>query len=197
MPRRRRKGKTPNLALIAVVAIALLVTLSSFRPKAQGEISYSVGICEQVGIKAQRVAATYREPTKEVEALVQTNCCGTEVIAEMDGTELILREVQRGALCRCVCNRKVLVKNVGLNVTVKFIDLNGKEQILLPKTGFCGSSTYAFCESDSDCKRTGCSGQICAGKDESMITACEWRDCYNAEAFGLTCRCVANACQWS
>ena len=26
---------------------------------------------------------------------------------------------------------------------------------------FCGSSTYASCESDSDCATNGCSGQIC------------------------------------
>jgi eight-cysteine-cluster-containing protein len=61
---------------------------------------------------------------------------------------------------------------------------------------FCGRSTFAPCLSNSDCKIGGCSGQVCEGKDERSITTCEWKDCYNAEKYNLTCQCINNKCQW-
>ncbi len=66
------------------------------------------------------------------------------------------------------------------------------------KDMFCGWSTYGSCSSDSDCIRGGCSGQVCQSRyEETIVTTCEWRDCYNAEKYGLRCRCVDGRCMWS
>lgn len=63
---------------------------------------------------------------------------------------------------------------------------------------FCGSSTYGSCITDADCMSAGCSGQICQSTtEENAITTCEWKECYNAESFGLGCGCVNNQCQWA
>jgi len=63
---------------------------------------------------------------------------------------------------------------------------------------FCGTSTMDSCETDSDCRAGGCSGQVCESADsEGMITTCEYKECYNAEKYGLECGCVEGACQWA
>ncbi len=63
---------------------------------------------------------------------------------------------------------------------------------------FCGWSTYGNCSSDSDCITGGCSGQVCQSKyEETVITTCEWRDCFDAGKYGLGCRCIDGKCQWS
>ena len=63
---------------------------------------------------------------------------------------------------------------------------------------FCGWSTNGECIYDSDCIVGGCSNQICQPKDEpSLITTCEWKDCYNASRYGLSCKCIDGKCQWS
>ena len=62
---------------------------------------------------------------------------------------------------------------------------------------FCGMSTEFECISDSDCITDGCSGQICRGKvEDAIITTCEWKDCYNAEVYGVECGCVNGKCMW-
>ena len=61
---------------------------------------------------------------------------------------------------------------------------------------FCGWSTYSFCFTDSDCQAAGCSGQVCERIGEKTITTCEWKDCYKAEDYNLTCQCISNRCQW-
>jgi eight-cysteine-cluster-containing protein len=62
---------------------------------------------------------------------------------------------------------------------------------------FCGFSTNAPCETNSECTTGGCSSQVCQGiNEEGMITTCEYRECYNAGLYGLSCRCVENTCQW-
>lgn len=66
-----------------------------------------------------------------------------------------------------------------------------------PKESFCGTSTNGQCSVDSDCTSGGCSGQVCQSKsEEPMITTCEYRDCYNAEAYGVKCGCVSEQCKW-
>ncbi len=64
-------------------------------------------------------------------------------------------------------------------------------------SGFCGRSTYGSCKTDNDCLKGGCSSQICQAKDEEpIITTCEWRDCYDAEKYGVKCGCFNGKCQW-
>lgn len=63
---------------------------------------------------------------------------------------------------------------------------------------FCGISTFGACAADSDCTVTGCSSQVCQSADEGeQITTCEWRACYDAAAYGLSCRCAGKTCQWA
>ncbi len=63
--------------------------------------------------------------------------------------------------------------------------------------GFCGSESRGDCASDSDCAPGGCSGQICQGiNEESIFTTCEYNECYNAAAYGVSCGCVSNKCEW-
>ncbi|MEM0372255.1 MAG: eight-cysteine-cluster domain-containing protein [archaeon] len=65
------------------------------------------------------------------------------------------------------------------------------------KTSFCGWSTYSGCGSDADCVKEGCSMQVCASKnDKPIATTCEYRECYDSEAYGKKCGCISNQCQW-
>lgn len=69
--------------------------------------------------------------------------------------------------------------------------------VIPPKSKFCGSSTYGTCENDNECTTGGCSGQVCQStNEESIITTCEYRECYDASKYGLSCKCVKNKCQW-
>jgi eight-cysteine-cluster-containing protein len=62
---------------------------------------------------------------------------------------------------------------------------------------FCGTSSQAACSSDSGCVTGGCSGQVCQGTSEPPTAGtCEWRDCYAATNYGLSCGCVAQKCAW-
>ncbi len=61
---------------------------------------------------------------------------------------------------------------------------------------FCGNSTFAECKEDADCKIGGCSGEICGGIRENLVSICVYKDCYNREKFNVQCRCVNNRCQW-
>lgn len=66
------------------------------------------------------------------------------------------------------------------------------------KDAFCGSSTNGECVSDSDCITGGCSSSVCQSvTEESKITTCEWKECYDAKKYGVTCNCVGKTCQWS
>ncbi|HIH14978.1 MAG: hypothetical protein QT08_C0016G0017 [archaeon GW2011_AR17] len=63
---------------------------------------------------------------------------------------------------------------------------------------FCGTSSKGSCTADSECRSGGCSGQICqAATEEERITTCEYKDCYNAEDYSLSCSCVENQCLWA
>ncbi len=71
------------------------------------------------------------------------------------------------------------------------VEISGEEP-------FCGWSTMANCESDKDCKTGGCSGQVCQpASEENAITTCEYRDCYNAKDYDLSCVCQGGICQWA
>ena len=61
---------------------------------------------------------------------------------------------------------------------------------------FCGWSTEKFCESDSQCMRNGCSGEVCSGIYEAIATPCWWFDCFDWRKYDLTCGCHEGKCQW-
>ena len=74
---------------------------------------------------------------------------------------------------------------------------SGDKCLPLTEEEFCGWSTNKSCISDSGCISGGCSGQVCQSKnEEGVITTCEYRDCYSAEKYGLSCKCANNKCQW-
>jgi eight-cysteine-cluster-containing protein len=89
-----------------------------------------------------------------------------------------------------------------LIVAVVFLAHEVLAQEVLPRKpdqqeDFCGRSTHGNCATDSGCVKGGCSGQVCQSKDEEpVITTCEWRECYNASAYGLGCVCVNEQCRW-
>ena len=67
----------------------------------------------------------------------------------------------------------------------------------LPFGDFCGWSTNGSCSSDSDCIKSGCSGQVCQSvSEEPAVTTCEWRDCYNPAPYDLSCECISGKCRW-
>ncbi|MBU4501571.1 MAG: eight-cysteine-cluster domain-containing protein [Nanoarchaeota archaeon] len=62
---------------------------------------------------------------------------------------------------------------------------------------FCGTSIGGKCESDDECVKGGCSSQLCESKNEEPLnTICDYKECYNADKYGLSCKCVENKCQW-
>jgi len=64
--------------------------------------------------------------------------------------------------------------------------------------GFCGWSTNGPCTSNGDCVTDGCSGQICRSASEgSGMTTCEWAECYSAEKYNLSCKCMNGQCVWN
>ncbi|MFN3803555.1 MAG: eight-cysteine-cluster domain-containing protein [Pyrobaculum sp.] len=64
-------------------------------------------------------------------------------------------------------------------------------------TEFCGWSTGGKCVTDLDCVVDGCSGQVCRSTyEDPVITTCEWKECYNAERYGVRCRCIEGRCRW-
>ena len=65
------------------------------------------------------------------------------------------------------------------------------------KNEFCGSSTFGTCSDNSKCITGGCSGQVCqSNNEESVITTCEYTECYDSEKFNVKCKCVNKQCQW-
>jgi len=72
----------------------------------------------------------------------------------------------------------------------------GEEVVYSPR-GACKrcSSSESGCVRDSDCIKTGCSGQICS--DEEVVTTCEWREeyaCYTQRF--ARCVCEDGQCGW-
>ncbi len=62
---------------------------------------------------------------------------------------------------------------------------------------FCGISTYGKCEIDEECKISGCSGQICQSiYEDTLISTCEFKECYEYKKYGYICKCINNKCQW-
>jgi len=57
-------------------------------------------------------------------------------------------------------------------------------------------STYSERQTDEYCITTGCSNQICQSKNEGeLMTTCEFKECFGAKTFKVTCKCIDNKCQ--
>lgn len=137
-----------------------------------------------------------------------------------DYTVLKLREKNEGEMCFCICDYKVEAK-VGPfekgNYLVQIFGIEYKDEpaellwekefeigdgekkidLPLPQEEFCGISTKGKCSLSSDCTIGGCSGQVCQSKSEKPVdTTCEWKDCFDAGAYGIGCGCLGGECQW-
>ncbi|MCF7861745.1 eight-cysteine-cluster domain-containing protein [Candidatus Woesearchaeota archaeon] len=82
-----------------------------------------------------------------------------------------------------------------------FMDLETKEcacDETNPPDGFCGSSGLESCDKDDDCVKSGCSGQICMSTEKAgqILSTCEYKECYNAANYDLTCGCYEGKCAW-
>ncbi len=137
-----------------------------------------------------------------------------------DHTLVKLKEKNEGKMCRCVCDYEIDMKIeapgkgkykiqiFGIEYENMPIDLLWEKEIEVtehkavspqPKDDFCGLSTRGRCLTDEDCMKSGCSGQVCQPRsklEDPIITTCEFRDCYNADIYGLKCKCVNDECQW-
>jgi len=86
------------------------------------------------------------------------------------------------------------MKKILLIIVLLFI-CSCSAQDIEPVQEFCGISTSGSCTSDEECTITGCSAEICQSvNEESMISICEWKDCYNNA--NHECNCVDNQCKW-
>jgi len=98
------------------------------------------------------------------------------------------------ALSHGECNESRCVAVAGYGNGTVLGDGNGA---VTPPSGFCGRSTNGTCSRDSDCMTGGCSGQVCQSAAEPpVITTCEYRTCYDASAFRVTCGCEGGKCAW-
>ncbi len=84
-----------------------------------------------------------------------------------------------------------------LLLTTSEVELTTSTEVETPCGGFCGWSTGGACVTDFDCVRDGCSGQVCRSThEEPVFTTCEWRECYDAQKYGVRCKCIDGKCKW-
>jgi len=191
----------------------LIVVFSMFAaaaPAAALELEFTLSGCDQK-------TDTYESPggSEPPEVVVEavgnrivfehqlTYYCCAEIVPKwtLHNTELTVREINEGGACYCLCDYEIRGEFgplEGGSYRVKIHEPDGrliKDVVVeIGGGGFCGWSDYGQCDSDDDCLRSGCSGQVCGSQDH--ITTCEWRDCYNPEPYGLSCGCVRNQCRW-
>lgn len=90
------------------------------------------------------------------------------------------------------------IRGFDVVISVESGSVESSSFIEILKEGFCGRSTMSYCVNDLDCVKGGCSGSICQAKaDEQVLTTCEYKECYSAEIYGLSCRCTEGKCQWA
>lgn len=185
------------VALVLVVA-ALIVPLQLSKKgesPSTGSVDYEILNCSFGDYGNYYV---FDERSKTILAFVTVNCGSDEILVQKEEEKIrILERDYDGLLLRCICQKEVRIYNVS-NGIVEFVNLANESKILERKkdSDFCGISTFAYCEKDSDCKIGGCSAQVCMGVGEEIFTTCEYRECYDRIKFGVSCRCVNNRCQW-
>jgi len=184
---------------IPVLMVVLFMPLCIQSDLKEEKLNYSVEGCG-----ATRTA--YGEEGYELADGVLTvhvmrNCCSDEILVEKSGSEYrIIEKENNGEICKCNCMSTVRIKDADEKFRVTFTDYSGQVREIKEikwEGEFCGWSTYAECSSDTDCKVTGCSGQVCAGIKEEIVTTCEWRECFDAGRYSMFCGCVNNKCQWT
>ena len=181
--------------LLFGILIIVIIVVAVHQHFLTSTVTYKVGGCEK---ESKRLfAVSYDEQNRVLNTEVWVNCCGVEIKVEKEGSTYKILEKQYGELCRCMCKRNVTIFNVPKEARVEFLDKDGNSFILSPHVKFCGWSTYGRCYSDEDCVTDGCSSQVCRSKfEKQIITTCEWFDCYDANKYGIACKCINGKCQW-
>jgi len=187
-------------SIISVLLALLIIGISFwfYFASNQQKIYYTDEGC--VKGEAKENYASYDKNSKILTIFITTNCCSINVSVERFERDYKIIERQFGELCKCVCSRKIKIFDVSEGSKVIFVRSDNESFILVPYVSenmFCGISTYGECNNDSDCITSGCSSQICQSKyEEPIFTTCEYRDCYDAKKYNLSCKCVNNKCQW-
>ncbi len=178
-----------------ILCIAALLLALCVQQETQQGVEYTVKGCNQ----ARFLSGSYEYTDGNLTVYIMRNCCSDEILVEKAGnTYKIIEKDKDGKICKCNCMSTVEIKNAEKDAKVVFVDFTGEEKELKNLAGaFCGWSTYASCKTDADCTVGGCSGQVCMGKGEDVVTTCEWKECYDAKKYGMTCACVDGVCQWA
>uniref|UniRef100_A0A7J2TKJ2 Eight-cysteine-cluster domain-containing protein n=1 Tax=Archaeoglobus fulgidus TaxID=2234 RepID=A0A7J2TKJ2_ARCFL len=183
----------PALVVLILAALAIPLVVMGFQ--SSEKVQYNVSDCYEF-LGEYRNYYEYDSKNRTLKAFVTVNCGSDEILVEKRGEKIaILEKDYDGKLARCLCQKEVRI--FGLDeLKVEFVDWSGNSTVLVKDSGFCGRSTFAYCERDEDCKIGGCSAQICMGAKEEIFTTCEYRECYDYLKYGVACKCVRNMCQW-
>jgi eight-cysteine-cluster-containing protein len=147
------------------------------------QVSCVANKCQQVNVKLDEGYCD-----ADSDCVTKKECCPPCDIKE---EKYINKKYQVEINCEGIsCPQCIAVRSN--SSTIKCID-----NTCTAMEAFCGTSTLGACSTDSDCVKGGCSGQVCQSKNEKQLaTTCEYRDCYDADAYNLGCKCVSNKCQW-
>jgi len=191
------KMKTIKSKIVVGIVILFLLGVYYLTKDNSQMINYNVEDCKVGMPSSEKFLINYDEKNKTLSADIWVNCCGVKVEVEKEDSTYKIIERQYGELCRCMCKKRVTIFNVPKNTKIVFLDKDGNSFVLTPSAEFCGWSTYGKCNSDKDCIKSGCSGEICQSRFEKpLITTCEWLDCYDAKKYKVACKCVNGRCQW-
>ncbi|RLJ10194.1 MAG: hypothetical protein DRP15_00860 [Candidatus Aenigmatarchaeota archaeon] len=135
-------------------------------------------------------------------------CADLKVYMKITGDTIDLVERNEGGACRCMCDYTIDMKIGPLTSGNYKVRIWGVEYQDIPYEllwesnisieGFCGRSTFGRCSFDQDCVVDGCSNQVCRSvHEDSVITTCEWKECYDHKKYGFSCKCIDGKCQWS
>lgn len=124
---------------------------------------------------------------------VDSDCVRKKACCDCGFGDYVNKKYQEDVVCKAECLAACATReSVG-----KCINHQCTAIPLTSSTDFCGTSTFGSCSTSSDCIKGGCSSQVCQSKsEEPVVTICDMRDCYNADAYNLKCECVNNKCQW-
>jgi eight-cysteine-cluster-containing protein len=65
-------------------------------------------------------------------------------------------------------------------------------------TDYYGSSTFGFCNTDTDCMVSGCNAEICQSRnEESLSSICIVPERPTPSQVGYECECLSSQCQWA
>ncbi|OYT41456.1 MAG: hypothetical protein B6U78_02930 [Candidatus Aenigmarchaeota archaeon ex4484_224] len=202
--------KKEFLVLILIFVFASLFQFSKFQSVSY---EYNVSSCLKENFLNQNLSkpkAFWINNDLVIEHFVSYVCCA-KIFPKVSLKEnkIIIFEENRGDVCRCICNYKILIKihslpkkNYSIEIYgIKYKDIHKPKLLenfsVSLKNEFCGISTFGKCFSDKDCIVDGCNSEVCRSVfEDKVFTVCQWKECYNWKKFGIECKCINGKCQW-